>query len=219
MSQLSAQDQRGVLAAEAYLRALAAGGVDSLYAVAGTDFPSIVESYAGAPGSGAVLPNAYTVPHENLAVSMAHGDALHSGRPQTAMVHVSVGTANMVCGALNAIRDAVPVILRAGRTPLTETGAEGSRTRFIHWAQEMFDQGGMIREAVKWDYELRDADQIEDVAIRAMDIAAAPPPGPVYLSLPRELLARRLDPDRPARKRSRVSDFAPDRNAIDRLAQ
>lgn len=218
MSDTPSQDPRGVLAAEAYLAALASGGVDSLYAVAGTDFPSIVESYARAPVSGAVLPRAYTVPHENLAVAMAHGDALHTDRPQAAMVHVSVGTANMVCGALNAIRDGVPVILSAGRTPLTETGAEGTRTRFIHWAQEMFDQGGMIREAVKWDYELRDAGQVEDVAVRAMDIAAAPPPGPVYLSLPRELLARRLDPDRPVRRRSRVSEFAPDAGAIDRLA-
>ena len=168
--------------------------------------------------SGAGLPRAYTVPHENLAVSMAHGDALRSGRPQAAMVHVSVGTANMVCGALNAIRDSVPLVLSAGRTPLTEDGPEGTRSRYIHWAQEMFDQAGMIREAVKWDFELRHAGQVEDVAVRALDIATAPPPGPVYLSLPRELLAERIDPRRPERRRSRVSEPAPDAAAVDRLA-
>ncbi|MDF2369961.1 MAG: thiamine pyrophosphate-requiring protein [Rhizobiaceae bacterium] len=207
-----------ILAAEKYLTALTNGGVDALYAVAGTDFPSVIEAYARAPETGAKLPRPYTVPHENLAVSMAHGDALHTGRPQTAMVHVSVGTANMVCGALNAIRDGVPVILSAGRTPLTEDGAPGTRSRFIHWAQEMFDQGGMIREAVKWDYELRDSEQVEDVAIRALDIAQAPPPGPVYLSLPRELLAREVSPNDTARRRSHVSAPAPDAAAIDRLA-
>lgn len=207
-----------MLAAEAYLEALTDGGVDSLYAVAGTDFPSVVEAYARAPSKGTKLPKAYTVPHENLAVSMAHGDALRSGRPQVAMVHVSVGTANMVCGALNAIRDGVPVVLSAGRTPLTEDGPEGTRSRFIHWAQEMFDQGGMLREAVKWDFELRSAEQVEDVAIRALDIACAPPQGPVYLSLPRELLAERVSPVRPDRRRSRVVEPAADADAIDRLA-
>ena len=204
------------LAAEAFLSALSAGGVDSLYAVAGTDFPSIIETYE--KKTGAPLPKPFTVPHENLAVSMAHGDALHSGNPQAAMVHVSVGTANMVCGALNAIRDGVPLVLAAGRTPLTEHGAPGTRTRFIHWAQEMFDQGGMIREAVKWDYELRDAAQTEDVTIRALDIACAAPPGPVYLSLPRELLAKEVPAGAAPRRRTRMSEGAPDANAIDRLA-
>ena len=206
------------LAAEAYLEALTDGGVDALYAVAGTDFPSIVEAYAKAPASGARLPKAYTAPHENLAVSMAHGDALRTGRPQAAMVHVSVGTANMVCGALNAQRDGVPVLLSAGRTPLTEDGVEGTRSRFIHWAQEMFDQAGMLREAVKWDFELRHPEQVEDVAIRALDIACAPPQGPVYLSLPRELLAARVAPNRPNRKRTRLAEPLPEASAIDRLA-
>ncbi len=218
MSNTTLEPVRGTLAAEAYLAALAKGGVNALYAVAGTDFPSVVEAYARVSETGLELPRAYTVPHENLAVSMAHGDALRTQRPQVAMVHVSVGTANMVCGALNAIRDGVPVVLSAGRTPVTEEGQEGTRTRFIHWAQEMFDQGAMLREAVKWDYELRHEEQVEDVAVRALDIASAPPPGPVYLSLPRELLAKKVNPDRPQRSRSRVSEPEPDSGAINRLA-
>ena len=212
-------DHRPRIAAQLYLETLSDGGVDALYAVAGTDFPSVVETYERVGPSAPGLPRPYTVPHENLAVSMAHGDALRTGRAQVAMVHVSVGTANMVCGALNAMRDGVPVVLSAGRTPLTEEGEHGSRTRFIHWAQEMFDQGGMIREAVKWDYELRSAGQAGDVAIRALDIAEAPPPGPVYLSLPRELLAREVPADLPRRARSRLAEGAPDPDAIDRLAE
>ena len=35
----------------------------------------------------------------------------------------------------------------------------GARSIYIHWAQEMFDQAGMVRELVKWDYELRNLDQ------------------------------------------------------------
>ena len=44
-------------------------------------------------------------------------------------------------------RDNVPLILAAGRTPITEKGKFGGRNRYIHWGQEMFDQAGMLREA------------------------------------------------------------------------
>ena len=49
----------------------------------------------------------------------------------------------------------------------------------IHWAQEMFDQGGIVREHVKWDYELRAAVQLEPVLDRALAIANSEPKGPV----------------------------------------
>ncbi len=84
------------------------------------------------------------------------------------------------------------MLLTSGRTPFTEQGAEGSRNAHIHWAQEMFDQAGMLREMVKWDYEMKRGDQAASAVDRAMEIAAASPPGPVYLSLPREVLGEVL---------------------------
>ncbi|MCZ6873346.1 MAG: thiamine pyrophosphate-requiring protein, partial [bacterium] len=71
---------------------------------------------------------------------------------------------------------------------LTESGLHGSRDVYIHWAQETFDQAGMVREYVKWDYELRNYTQLESVVDRALEIAMAEPRGPVYLTLPREVL-------------------------------
>ena len=105
------------------------------------------------------------IPHENLAVAMAHGVYLMTGRPQAVMVHVNVGTANAINNIINLTRDRVPVILAAGRTPITEKGKFGARNRHIHWAQEMFDQAGMLRELVKWDYELRVPEQVADVVV------------------------------------------------------
>jgi acetolactate synthase-1/2/3 large subunit len=60
------------------------------------------------------------------------------------MLHVNVGTANALCSLINAQRH-IPLILAAGRTPIMEAGPHGARTRPIHWAQEMFDQAGMLR--------------------------------------------------------------------------
>src|SRR4051794_7460175 len=178
--------------AEAYLALLAERGVEYLFANAGTDFAPIVEAYAKAAHSGLPAPKPLLATHENLAMSMAHGYAAASGRVPAVMVHVSVGTANALCGVLNAARENVPILFTAGRSPLTEEGLAGARDTYIHWAQEMFDQAGMLREAVKWDYELRDGVQLETVLDRALTLATSPPQGPVYLSLPREVLAAKL---------------------------
>jgi acetolactate synthase-1/2/3 large subunit len=179
--------------AEAYLELLAARGVEYLFANAGTDFAPLIEAYAKRQALGLAAPRPITVPHETVAVEMAHGHAMVSGRPQAVMVHVIVGAANALGGLMNAARASVPILFTAGRTPITELGARGSRDRPIHWAQESFDQGALVREFVKWDYELRGFGQLETVVDRALAVAAAEPQGPVYLTLPREVLAERQE--------------------------
>ncbi len=177
--------------AEAYLELLAARGVEYLFGNAGTDFAPLIEAYARRGAHGQVLPRPITVPHEVPAVAMAHGYAMVSGRPQVVMVHVIVGAANALGSVINAARSHVPILFTAGRNPITEAGFPGSRSRQIHWAQESFDQGAMAREFVKWDYELRNFAQLETVVDRALAIAQAEPQGPVYLTLPREVLSER----------------------------
>jgi acetolactate synthase-1/2/3 large subunit len=177
------------MTAESFLTRLADRGVEYVLANAGTDFAPIIEALSRNPGSNRKYPRVITVPHENVAVSMAHGYYRVSGKPAVVMVHVTVGTANAVCALMNAARDNVPIILGAGRTPVTETGHVASRNRSIHWGQEMFDQGSLTREFVKWDYELRAGQPADSVVDRALDIAMSEPRGPVYLTLPREVLA------------------------------
>ncbi|MGE4338724.1 MAG: thiamine pyrophosphate-requiring protein [Pigmentiphaga sp.] len=196
-----------VTVAQTYLRLLADRGVDYLFANAGTDFASIIEAYAVLGKEGVPVP--VTVPHENVAIHMAIGYWMISGRMQAVMVHVNVGTANAICGILNAARCHVPVLFTAGRTPITERGERGSRNLHIHWTQEMFDQAGMVREAVKWEYELRTGSQLVTVVDRALAIADSAPKGPVYLTLPREVLAGRG---------TAIEDFPPPRHGTTALA-
>ncbi len=204
--------------AEAYLSVLRDRGVGRLFVNAGTDFAPFVEAYARRKESGLDLPELVICAHENLAVSMAHGAYLGDGRVQAVMVHTSVGTANAVCGTFNAVTDRVPILLAAGRTPLFEDSVLGSRDGGIHWAQEMYDQASMVREFVKWDYELRDGVQVAAVLDRAIDIAMTAPRGPVYLSLPREVLARGAAGAVPPRGSAVPTDAAPDAEAVERLA-
>ena len=151
---------------------------------------------------------------------MAHGYAIASGKVPAVMVHVSVGTANALCGIFNAAREYVPILLTAGRSPITEEGMFGARDTYIHWAQEMFDQAGMLREIVKWDYELRNGTQLETVIDRALSLATSAPEGPVYLSLPREVLGEPINGlqyDSPSR-RTAVSSPGADEAAVDAAA-
>src|SRR5207244_8223611 len=146
------------------------------------------DSLGGDAGGQTRVTRGIRVRRGNGARAMAHGYYGTSGKLGAVMVHVTVGTANSICGLMNAARDGVPVLLAAGRTPLTETGHVGSPSRSIHWGQEAFDQGGMVREFCKWDYELRTGQPVDAVVDRALDIAMSEPRGPVYLTLPREVL-------------------------------
>ncbi len=175
--------------AEAYLALLKRRGIDWLFANAGTDFAPIIEALVRGRKAGIPMPEAVPIAHETTAVAMAHGYTLMTGRPQAVMVHVNVGLANALMGVVNAARENVPMLVTSGRTPLTEQGLLGSRDLPIHWGQEMFDQAGMLRELVKWEYELRHPAQLQTVVDRALTVATTSAKGPVYLSLPREVLA------------------------------
>ena len=207
--------------ADAYLALLADRGIDFLFANAGTDFAPLIEAYAKAQAHGTKVPKPVTVPHENVAIAMAQGYYLKTGRPQAVMVHVNVGTANAICGLINGWRGNIPVLFTAGRTPFSEEGGlMGMRSGEIHWPQEMRDQRAMVREFVKWDYELPNGEVMELAVDRALNIAMSEPLGPVYLTLPREVLAapiRNFRYSSPSRHATPSPAF-PDANAIDRAA-
>lgn len=207
--------------AEAYLELLKDRGIDVFLGNAGTDFASLVEAFARVEAEPGRAPRPLLVPHEFVAVSMAHGYYAAGGRPAAVMVHVNVGTGNASTAIITAARANIPVLMTAGRTPITEEGLPGSRDLHIHWAQESFDQAAMLREYVKWDYELRTPAQLEAVVDRALEVMHAEPRGPVYLTLPREVLAAppgTMTIASPSRRESRSERF-PDPARIDEAAR
>ena len=207
--------------AEAYLELLKDRGIDVFLGNAGTDFASLVEAFARVEGGSGRAPRPLVIPHEFVAVSMAHGYYVAGGRPAAVMVHVNVGTGNAATAIITASRANVPILMSAGRTPVTEAGLPGSRDLHIHWAQESFDQAAMLREYVKWDYELRTPVQLEAVVDRALELMQAEPRGPVYLTLPREVLAARpgaMTITSPSR-RVAASERFPDPARIDEAAR
>lgn len=209
-----------ITAGGAVLARLKALGVDYIFANSGTDFPPIIEGLSEAMAKDISLPRAIVIPHENAAMGMAHGYYLASGKAQAVMAHTNVGLANCAIGAINAATEQIPVILFSGRTPVTEQGRLGSRTVPIGWGQEMRDQTALVREASKWDYELRFPEQAVDIVDRAHAIACSTPKGPVYLSLPREVLCEPCPADDlDAAPRMSPAIAAPRPEALDEAAR
>ena len=103
-----------ISAGGALFRQAKALGVDHVFVNSGTDFPPIIEGLIDARSRGIELPAAITVPHEHVAVGMAHGFYLVSGRPQAVMLHTNVGLSNGATGAINAACDQIPMFLMSG---------------------------------------------------------------------------------------------------------
>src|SRR5688500_20119530 len=74
--------------AEAYLELPAARGVEYFFGNAGTDFAPLIEAYARRFAHGQTLPRPLTIPHQTVAVAMAHGYATITRRAQDATLHV-----------------------------------------------------------------------------------------------------------------------------------
>jgi acetolactate synthase-1/2/3 large subunit len=175
--------------AEAFLAQMKAlGSVRYMFANTGTDHGPLIEALAKTAKEDPRDIQPIVVPHEQAAVSMAHGYYAVTQKPQMVLVHTLPGTANALGGVINAASCNVPLFLVAGRTPITEGELRAGKSQNIHWRQESRDQGNIVREFVKWDYEIRTNQNLAAVVSRAYKIAMSEPRGPVYMTLPREWL-------------------------------
>jgi acetolactate synthase-1/2/3 large subunit len=169
-------------------------GIEYLFCNLGTDHAPLIEEMAHWREQGRAFPKLILCPHENTAVHMAGGYAVATGRGQAVLVHVDAGTANAAMGLHNLCRTRTPVLLIAGRAPMsTFDSATGGRDTYVHFIQEPFDQASVVRPFVKWEYNLAWPSMAHEVISRAGAVMQSDPTGPVYLTLPREVLAAPVD--------------------------
>ena len=164
-------------------------GIEYLFSNMGTDHAPIIEALAGRAKRGQPVPKVIHCPHENTAAHMAGGYAMVTGRGQGVLVHVDVGTANTSNAMHNLFRSRIPVLLMAGKAPFTTHGElTGSRDNYVHFVQEPFDQGALVRPYTKWEWTLPSGVVVKEALRRAHTVMQSEPKGPVYLMLPREIL-------------------------------
>jgi acetolactate synthase I/II/III large subunit len=171
-------------------------GIEYLFCNLGTDHAPIIEEMAHRRKRGEKLPKIVRCPHENTAAHMAGGYALLTGRGQGVLVHVDVGTANAANAMHNLYRSRLPVLLMAGKAPYTSHDElVGTRDTHVHFVQEPFDQGSLVRPYVKWEWTLPSGVVVKEALQRASSIMQSAPRGPVYLMMQRETLTEQWSAD------------------------
>jgi benzoylformate decarboxylase len=187
----------------AFLQLLSSEGITHMFGNPGTTELPIMDALARHPEIKYVL-----ALQEALVVAMADGYARASGRLAAANVHVAPGLGNAMGSLFNAKFYGSPVILTAGQQ---EQG---------HGLMEpmLYDPLVPIAQPlVKWAIEVTRVEDLPRIVRRAAKVALTPPTGPVFISLPGDILDDEapLDLGKPTHVDSSVR---PSDTALERLA-
>ena len=178
-------------ASQAYLEVAAAHGVEYVFGLPGTSGQEFIGTIADQERIRFIL-----ALHETCVVSMADGHARVTGRPSLAQVSTLPGTANAVGALYDAYRDRSPVVVTSTHVD-TRIAGRDSHT-------EGRDLVEMTKQFTKWSCEVHRADRIPEILNRAFKVASTPPTGPVYLSLPSNLLGEPISIKNPEAERFRI---------------
>jgi len=174
---------------EAVLQACRDIGADYVFSSPGSEWAPVWEALARARRDDISGPRYIDLTHETLAVGMATGYTLVTGRPQVVLLHATAGLlqgANAIHGALLA--GAAMVVCSGESTGYGDaTGADpGSQ-----WYRNLSIVGGpqgVAAPFTKWANMAADVSVVYAMLCRSAELAAAPPAGPVYLNVPVEVL-------------------------------
>jgi benzoylformate decarboxylase len=158
----------------AFLSLLKDEGVTHLFGNPGTTELPIMHALKDHPDLTYVM-----AMQESLVVAIADGFSRASGRLVACNVHVAPGLGNAMGSLYNAQFTGTPMILTAGQQ---EQG---------HGLMEPLLYGPLVRMAeplVKWAVEVARLEDLPRIVRRAAKVATTPPTGPVFISLPGDIL-------------------------------
>ena len=161
-------------------------GVDYIPLNPGATTRAIHESTVNYGGNKA--PELITCCHEEIAVAMAEGYYLATGKPQVALLHDIVGLQHGTKTIYEAYLRNIPTIIMGGTGPVDVS----YRRPWIDWVHTAHLQGQVVRDYVKWDDQPEGPQSVVESVLRAYQIAMTEPRGPVYLCFDVELQESRL---------------------------
>src|SRR4051794_15645860 len=172
-------------AREVLLDVLASEEVRHVFGNPGSTELPFIDSLADRPEFHYVL-----ALQEASAVGMADGYAQATGRPAFLNLHTSAGLGNGIGNLTNA---------KANGTPLVVTAGNADRRHLIADPLLSGDLFGLVRGVSKWGHEVRHPEELGVVLRRAFRDAATPPAGPVFVSIPQDLLDQATEVPTPPR--------------------
>jgi len=146
--------------------------------------------------------------HESIVVGMAEGYSRASGKVGVCSLHTSSGLASAMSGLLNAYGAKAQLLLIAGQQDTRLMMSEPALTA---------DLKTMASSFTKWGAEIIHTNDIPLTLRRAFKLAAEEPTGPVFISLPQDVLTQNLDFEYPTSSDSSPSLY-PDPDAVTRAA-
>lgn len=149
-------------------------GVDHIFGNPGTTELPLMDALARRARPEYVL-----ALQEATAVGMADGYAQATGRPAFLNLHTSAGLGNAIGNLTNALANGVGLVVTAGQQ---------DRRHLAHDPMLSGDLVGLARPVSKWSEEIRSLDDLGVVLRRAFRDAGTPPPAPVFVSIPMDLL-------------------------------
>ena len=122
--------------------------------------------------------------HEQGAVHAADGYARASGKVGVVIVTSGPGATNTVTGIANASMDSVPIVVFSGQVPTMLIGND---------AFQEADIVGITRPCTKYNYLVKDINDLAKTVREAFHIASTGRPGPVLIDLPKDVTAGKTD--------------------------
>jgi N2-(2-carboxyethyl)arginine synthase len=159
--------------AKRMLRTLSESGVERIYGIVGREANSI--TFDEVPDLDFVLTR-----HEADAGFMAIAEARYTGRPQVCFATIGPGSTNLVTAMATAMVDRYPLICISAQLETYEVAYNN--------AHQCVDGASICRPVAKLSYELNPADDIAAVLEQSLRIATSAPAGPVFLSIPNDIL-------------------------------
>jgi len=159
---------------DAFLRVLSDEGIVKMFGNPGTTELPIMHALSSAPQMGYVLGL-----QEAAVIAMADGYARASGKLVSCNVHVAPGLGNAIGSIYTSMMSGTPMIVTAGQQ---EQG---------HGLTEPLLYAPLVpiaQPVVKWATEVNRIEDLPRVLRRAAKIATTAPTGPVFISLPGDIL-------------------------------
>src|SRR5436189_3812542 len=150
---------------------------------------------------------------EAVAVGMADGFAQATGRPAFVNLHTAPGVGNAMGAIFNAHANKTPLVITAGQQARQLMTLQANLTNR--------DAIRMPHPPVKWSYQPPRAEDVPHAIARAAHLAALPPRGPVFVSIPFDDWGAEVDADATAHAihRKVTGRAAPDPDAVRELAK
>ncbi|MFH1650541.1 MAG: thiamine pyrophosphate-binding protein [Chloroflexota bacterium] len=172
-------------------------GIEYVFCSPGSEWVAVWEGLARCRQEGRTTVKYINCRHESLAVTMAMGYAMVTGKVPAVLLHTGLGALNAAMPIRMAYNTHIPLMIFSAEDAAHGDDAGEIKGPGPHWVSQLSDFGGpaeLVRRYVKWSNTVRSRMTMLDSFHRGYEIALSAPRGPVFLGVARDLLVKPMSP-------------------------